>query len=55
MSTTTPIDGSGKGYIQLYRSLLDHSLFKDKPEGWLKIWIYILLRANWRESAFRPR
>jgi hypothetical protein len=53
--SATPIDGGGKGYIRLHRKLLDHPLFKDKPVAWLKIWIYILLRANWRESTFRPR
>jgi hypothetical protein len=52
---TTPIDGSGKGYIRLYRQLLEHPLFKDKPAAWFKIWVYILMRANWRESVFRPR
>jgi hypothetical protein len=51
----TPIDGGGKGYIRLHRKLLDHPLFKDKPAAWLKIWMYILLRANWRESSFHPR
>ena len=51
----TPIDGSGKGYIYLHRKLLDNPLFKDKPAAWFKIWIFILLRANWRESTFRPR
>jgi hypothetical protein len=55
MSATTPIDGSGKGYIRLHRKLLEHALFRDKPAAWLKIWLYILLRANWRESEFRPR
>jgi hypothetical protein len=55
MSTTTPIDGSGKGYIRLHRKLLEHPLFKDKPVAWLKIWLYILMRANWRESEFHPR
>jgi hypothetical protein len=55
MSTATPIDGSNKGYIRLHRALLDTALFKDKPAGWLKIWIYLNLRANWRESTFRPR
>src|ERR1700719_2563045 len=53
--STTPIDGSGRGYIRLHRKLLEHPLFKDKPAAWLKIWLYILMRANWRESAFRPR
>jgi len=52
---TTPIDGSGKGYICLHRKLLEHPLFKDKPLAWLKIWIFILLRANWRASVFHPR
>ena len=51
--TTIQIDGSGKGYVRLYRKLLEHPLFKDKPAAWLKIWIFILLRVNWRESEFR--
>jgi hypothetical protein len=55
MSTMVPIDGSSKGYIRLHRKILEHPLFKDKPVAWFKIWIYILLRANWRESVFRPR
>jgi hypothetical protein len=55
MSPATPINGSGKGYIRLQRELLDNPIFKDKPPGWLKIWLYILLRANWRDSVFRPR
>jgi hypothetical protein len=55
MSAAIPIDGSGKGYVRLYRKLLDHPLFTDKPAGWLKIWIFILLRANWQETVFYPR
>jgi hypothetical protein len=55
MSTTTAIDGSGKGYVRLYRKILENPLFKDKPAAWFKIWIFILLRANWRESVFHPR
>jgi hypothetical protein len=55
MSTPTPIDGSGKGYIRLYRKMLDNPLFRNKPASWFKIWIYILLRVNWRESVFHPR
>jgi hypothetical protein len=55
MNTSAPIDGSGKGYIRVHRKLLEHPLFKNKPPAWLKIWLYILLRANWRESVFRPR
>ena len=55
MSTATPIDGGSKGFIHLHRKILDNPLFKDKPAAWFKIWIYILLRANWRESVFRPR
>src|SRR5712692_1677981 len=55
MSTATVIDGSCKGYVRLYRKVLENPLFKDKPATWFKIWIYILLRVNWRESVFRPR
>jgi hypothetical protein len=55
MNPATPIDGRGKGYIRLHRKILDHALFKDKPAEWFKIWMLILLRANWRESVFRPR
>src|SRR6266852_6270439 len=55
MSTATVIDGSCKGYVRLYRKILENPLFKDKPAAWFKIWVYILLRANWRESVFRPR
>jgi hypothetical protein len=54
MRAATPIDGSGKGYVLLHRKLLDNHLFKHKPAAWLKIWIFILLRADWRESLFRP-
>ncbi|HEY7338962.1 MAG TPA: hypothetical protein VH639_28995 [Bryobacteraceae bacterium] len=55
MSSTIPIDGGSKGYVRLHRKILDNPLFKNKPAGWFKIWIFILLRANWRESVFRPR
>jgi hypothetical protein len=55
MNATTPIDGGGKGYIRLHRKLLENPLFRNKPAAWLKIWIYILLRVNWRDSVFRPR
>jgi hypothetical protein len=55
MTAATPIDGSAKGYIRLHRKILENPLFTDKPPAWFKIWIFILLRANWRESMFRPR
>ena len=55
MSAAMPIDGAGKGYIRIFRKMLDHPLFTDKPAAWFKIWMFILLRANWRESVFRPR
>jgi hypothetical protein len=32
MNGVTPIDGSGKGYVRLYRKLLDHPLFTSKPD-----------------------
>jgi len=55
MSTAIPIDGAGIGYIRLYRKIIENALFKNKPAAWFKIWIYILIRANWRGSVFRPR
>jgi hypothetical protein len=55
MKRPTVIDGSAKGYVRLHRRILDHPLFREKPEGWFKIWIYILLRANWRDSVFHSR
>jgi hypothetical protein len=55
MSAAVSIDGSGKGYVRLYRKMLDNPLFTDKPAGWFKIWIFILLRANWQETVFYPR
>jgi hypothetical protein len=51
----TSIDGSSKGYIRLRRKLLENPIFTSKPSEWLKIWIFILLPVNWRESTFRPR
>jgi hypothetical protein len=51
----TSIDGSGKGYIRLHRKLLENPIFTNKPVEWFKIWIFILLRVNWRESTFHPR
>jgi hypothetical protein len=55
MSTAISIDGAGMGYVRLYRKIIENPLFKDKPAALFKIWVYILLRANWRESVFRPR
>ena len=34
------------GWISIYRKLLDSKIFEDKPDKYLKIWIYILLSVN---------
>jgi hypothetical protein len=33
------------GYVALYRSILEHPLFTQHPPEYLKIWVYMLLRA----------
>jgi len=43
-----------KGYVRIYRKMLENPLFTDKPAEWFKLWIMILLRVNWRPSVFRP-
>ena len=39
------------GFIKIYRSLLDWEWFDDANT--LKLWLYILLRANWEERKWR--
>ena len=39
------------GYIRLYRSLLDWEWWSD--DNTLKVFLYFLLNANWKESKFR--
>ena len=39
------------GFILLARDLLTKSVFKGDPEM-LKLWIYILLRANFGEKSY---
>ena len=44
-----------KGFVRIYRKMIENPLFTDKPAVWFKIWVFVLLRANWKESIFRPR
>lgn len=37
-----------KSFIKITRSLLDHWIFK--RDDYLKAWIYILVRANWKDT-----
>lgn len=39
------------GYIKLYRSLLDWEWWKDTNT--LKVFLYLLLNANWKETKFK--
>src|ERR1700674_2192738 len=55
MSEAIPIDGGARGYVRFYRKLIDSPLFTDKPAAWLKIWIFILLRVNYRACVWRPQ
>lgn len=43
------------GYIRLHRKLIENPLWHQMPEAWLKIWIGILLRANFRPSQIWDR
>jgi hypothetical protein len=38
------------GWVKLYRSMRDHYLLARAPAPWLKVWLYLLLSAN-----FAPR
>lgn len=42
---------ASKDYIKLYRSLLDWEWFTDGNV--LRLWIYILLKANWKDGKFK--
>ena len=42
-----------KGYVRIYRKMLENPIFTGKPAEWFKLWIMILLRVNWRPSVFR--
>jgi hypothetical protein len=38
------------GWVSIYRKLLDNEIFKNKPDKWFKIWIYILLSVNHKDN-----
>src|SRR5690348_2042344 len=40
------------GWIRLHRSLLDHPLMEQLPAAWLRIWVAILLNANWKPGVW---
>jgi hypothetical protein len=41
-----------EGWIKVDRSMLDHHLFWEAPSGWLKVWLYLLLSANFTERKW---
>src|SRR5687767_4780215 len=40
------------GYVLLFRCFLEHPLVTQLSEAWLKVWIVILLRANFKPSKW---
>ena len=40
------------GYVQLYRKLIEHPLMTNLPAAWFRLWIWILLRANWKPGTW---
>jgi hypothetical protein len=40
------------GWIKVHRSMLDHPLMEQVPAAWLRVWIAILLTANWKPGAW---
>jgi DNA-binding transcriptional regulator YhcF (GntR family) len=44
-----PIYGMENSWIKLHRKILENWVFKQRPE-YLKIWVYILIAANWKPS-----
>jgi hypothetical protein len=41
------------GWVRLHRSLLGHPLMRELPASWLRVWLAILLRANYRSATWR--
>jgi len=40
------------GYVALHRNLMDHPLWQQLPIEWLKVWLCILMRANFKPSRW---
>ncbi len=41
-----------RGFVVIPRTLLDHPLVAQLPAAWFRIWIVVLLSANWRETTW---
>lgn len=41
-----------EGYIKLYRKIVDHQLWRDKPFSKGQAWVDLLLMANYKDSKF---
>jgi hypothetical protein len=41
-----------EGWIKVARAMLDHHLFQKAPSEWLKIWLYMLLSANFTDRKW---
>src|SRR5665213_203384 len=40
------------GWICLHRALLEHPLMEQLPAAWLRVWVVILLMANWKPGVW---
>jgi len=40
-----------QGWVKLYRKMLDSEIWLSKPDKWLKIWWFIVLKANHDDSG----
>lgn len=39
-----------EGYINLARQIIESEIWVNKPEKWLKIWLFLLLQANFKDN-----
>lgn len=40
------------GWVCLHRALLDHPIWRSVPKDWLRVFLAILLNANWRAELW---
>jgi len=49
------VNGSGGGFILLARKILDNPVLMNGPPLYLKLWIWILMEANWKDRGTLKR
>ena len=45
------MNGAG-GYVKLHRSLLDHPLVTQLPAAWLRVYVVLLMKVNWKPGVW---